>query len=105
MSESFFEDLNDAFPINSQVRCGQSAFRLGFAAEKVIPLQQPRRTAGFLLIFVDAAHGIAGLHSPDSRGCGFLARHFSKGRLNAHASQGRDLLAVGGRSTAQPQPR
>lgn len=31
MSESFFEDLNDAFPINSQVRCGQSAFRLGFA--------------------------------------------------------------------------
>ncbi|CAM4081046.1 hypothetical protein CCOS865_02595 [Pseudomonas reidholzensis] len=31
MSESFFEDLNDAFPINSQVRCGQAAFRLGFA--------------------------------------------------------------------------
>ncbi|MFB4392167.1 MULTISPECIES: hypothetical protein [unclassified Pseudomonas] len=31
MSESFFEDANDAFPINSQVRCGQSAFRLGFA--------------------------------------------------------------------------
>lgn len=27
----FFEDLNDAFPINSQVRCGQAAFRLGFA--------------------------------------------------------------------------
>ena len=31
MSESFFEDLNDAFPINSQVRCGQAALRLGFA--------------------------------------------------------------------------
>ncbi|WP_060507443.1 hypothetical protein [Pseudomonas sp. NBRC 111124] len=31
MSESFFEDANDAFPINSQVRCGQAAFRLGFA--------------------------------------------------------------------------
>ncbi|MDR2308283.1 MAG: hypothetical protein LBE53_13965 [Paucimonas sp.] len=31
MSDSYFEDLNDAFPINSQVRCGQSAFRLGFA--------------------------------------------------------------------------
>ncbi|WP_194791335.1 hypothetical protein [Pseudomonas sp. UFMG81] len=31
MSESYFEDMNDAFPINSQVRCGQSAFRLGFA--------------------------------------------------------------------------
>ncbi|KHL73738.1 hypothetical protein PpSQ1_14150 [Pseudomonas putida] len=29
--ESFFEDMNDAFPINSQVRCGQAAFRLGFA--------------------------------------------------------------------------
>jgi hypothetical protein len=31
MSDSFFEDTNDAFPINSQVRCGQAAFRLGFA--------------------------------------------------------------------------
>ncbi|EKT4522684.1 hypothetical protein QEM13_004459 [Pseudomonas putida] len=31
MSESFFEDMNDAFPINSQVRCGQAAVRLGFA--------------------------------------------------------------------------
>ncbi|MBH3414520.1 hypothetical protein [Pseudomonas putida] len=30
MSEAFFEDSNDAFPINSQVRCGQAAFRLGF---------------------------------------------------------------------------
>jgi hypothetical protein len=27
MSESYFEDLNDSFPINNQVRCGQSAFR------------------------------------------------------------------------------
>ncbi|MBC3423577.1 MULTISPECIES: hypothetical protein [unclassified Pseudomonas] len=31
MSESYIEDLNDAFPINSQVRCGQTAFHLGFA--------------------------------------------------------------------------
>ncbi|CAK15793.1 hypothetical protein P5705_23235 [Pseudomonas entomophila] len=31
MSESYFEDLNDAFPINNQVRCGQSFLRLGFA--------------------------------------------------------------------------
>ncbi|QCI12744.1 hypothetical protein E6B08_15800 [Pseudomonas putida] len=31
MSESFYEDMNDAFPINSQVRCGQAAYRLGFA--------------------------------------------------------------------------
>ncbi|MFV3406218.1 MULTISPECIES: hypothetical protein [Pseudomonas] len=31
MSESYFEDMNDSFPINSQVRCGQAAFRLGFA--------------------------------------------------------------------------
>lgn len=31
MSESYFEDSSDEFPINSQVRCGQSAFRLGFA--------------------------------------------------------------------------
>lgn len=31
MSDSFYEDMNDAFPINSQVRCGQAAFRLGFA--------------------------------------------------------------------------
>ncbi|MDZ3991129.1 hypothetical protein [Pseudomonas sp. Teo4] len=31
MSETYFEDMNDAFPINSQVWCGQSSFRLGFA--------------------------------------------------------------------------
>ncbi|WP_422402781.1 hypothetical protein [Pseudomonas sp. GZD-209] len=31
MSESYFEDLNDSFPINNQVRCGQAAFQLGFA--------------------------------------------------------------------------
>jgi len=31
MSESFFEDMNDAFPINSQVWCGQTFLRLGFA--------------------------------------------------------------------------
>lgn len=31
MKESFFDDINDEFPVNSQVRCGQSAFRLGFA--------------------------------------------------------------------------
>lgn len=31
MSESYFEDLNDSFPINSQVRYGQAAVRLGFA--------------------------------------------------------------------------
>ncbi|MHC6225962.1 hypothetical protein ACYU03_14485 [Pseudomonas sp. X10] len=31
MSESYFEDMGDEFPINNQVRCGQSAFRLGFA--------------------------------------------------------------------------
>lgn len=30
MSEAFVEDLNDVFPINNQVRCGQAAFRLGF---------------------------------------------------------------------------
>ncbi|EJT84154.1 hypothetical protein PPS11_25520 [Pseudomonas putida S11] len=89
MSESFFEDLNDAFPINSQVRCGQAAFRLGFAhmtlddseqlqpahlqrskkrplhaagsAQEVIPLQQnPAEWRGFLLPFLDPPHGIAG---------------------------------------------
>jgi hypothetical protein len=31
MSDTFFEDTNDSFPINSQVRCGQAAFNLGFA--------------------------------------------------------------------------
>ncbi|MDN7143896.1 hypothetical protein KC131_24945 [Pseudomonas sp. JQ170] len=31
MSESYFEDNGDEFPINSQVRCGQAAYRLGFA--------------------------------------------------------------------------
>ncbi|TDF84455.1 hypothetical protein [Pseudomonas sp. H9] len=31
MSESYFEDEGEEFPINSQVRCGQAAFRLGFA--------------------------------------------------------------------------
>jgi hypothetical protein len=31
MFESYFEDNGDEFPINSQVRCGQAAFRLGFA--------------------------------------------------------------------------
>lgn len=31
MSESYLEDNGDEFPINSQVRCGQAAFRLGFA--------------------------------------------------------------------------
>ncbi|CAG8863744.1 hypothetical protein PS627_00682 [Pseudomonas fluorescens] len=31
MSESFFEDLSEEYPINSQVRCGQTAMRLGFA--------------------------------------------------------------------------
>lgn len=31
MKESFYEDDGDQFPINSQVRCGQSEFRLGFA--------------------------------------------------------------------------
>ncbi|HAB02567.1 MAG TPA: hypothetical protein DCE25_06420 [Pseudomonas sp.] len=48
MSESFFEDMNDAFPINSQVRCGQAAFRLGFAymtldeSEEVRPVHLQR---------------------------------------------------------------
>lgn len=31
MSESYFEEMNEAFPVNSQVRCGQSAVPLGFA--------------------------------------------------------------------------
>lgn len=31
MSESFSEDMDDAFPINSQVWCGQAFLRLGFA--------------------------------------------------------------------------
>ena len=31
MKESYFEDDGDEFPINSQVRCGQAAFQLGFA--------------------------------------------------------------------------
>lgn len=31
MSAATFEDLNDEFPINNQVWCGQAAFRLGFA--------------------------------------------------------------------------
>ncbi|MHC2144351.1 hypothetical protein [Pseudomonas alkylphenolica] len=31
MSEFYFEDNGDEFPINSQVRCGQADFRLGFA--------------------------------------------------------------------------
>lgn len=31
MKESYFEDDGDEFPINSQVRCGQAAFHLGFA--------------------------------------------------------------------------
>jgi len=31
MKESYFEDNGDEFPINSQVRCGQAAFELGFA--------------------------------------------------------------------------
>lgn len=29
MKDQFLEDLGDEFPINSVVRCGQSAFRLG----------------------------------------------------------------------------
>jgi hypothetical protein len=53
MSESYFEDLNDSFPINNQVRCGQSAFQLGFAnmtldeSEQLQPahLQRARRGA------------------------------------------------------------
>ncbi|MDD1016572.1 hypothetical protein [Pseudomonas rubra] len=31
MFESYIEDHGDEFPINSQVRCGQSGVRLGFA--------------------------------------------------------------------------
>ncbi|MFK8332359.1 hypothetical protein M2D63_020355 [Pseudomonas sp. BJa5] len=31
MSNSYIEDNGDEFPINSQVRCGQAAFQLGFA--------------------------------------------------------------------------
>jgi len=31
MSESYLEDMGEEFPINSQVRCGQTAVRLGFA--------------------------------------------------------------------------
>ncbi|HKS12423.1 MAG TPA: hypothetical protein VJS90_05235 [Pseudomonas sp.] len=31
MSDSFFEDQSEEYPINSQVRCGQAALRLGFA--------------------------------------------------------------------------
>ncbi|MDF2488544.1 MAG: hypothetical protein K0S77_1166 [Pseudomonas sp.] len=31
MSESYFEDMSEEYPINSQVRCGQTAMRLGFA--------------------------------------------------------------------------
>ena len=31
MKDQFFEDLGDEFPVNSVVRCGQAAFRLGFA--------------------------------------------------------------------------
>lgn len=30
MKDQFLEDLGDEFPINSVVRCGQSAVRLGF---------------------------------------------------------------------------
>lgn len=30
MKDQFLEDLGDEFPVNSVVRCGQSAFRLGF---------------------------------------------------------------------------
>jgi hypothetical protein len=31
MSDFYIEDNSDEFPINSQVRCGQAAFQLGFA--------------------------------------------------------------------------
>ena len=88
MSESFFEDLNDVFPINSQVRCGQAAFRLGFAhmtlddSEQLqpahlqrskkgrfmprVPLKKRSRSSttppngGVFITFLDPPHGIAG---------------------------------------------
>lgn len=31
MKDQYVEDSGDEFPINAFVRCGQSAFRLGFA--------------------------------------------------------------------------
>ena len=31
MSDPYIEDDGDEFPINSRVRCGQAAVRLGFA--------------------------------------------------------------------------
>lgn len=52
MSDSFYEDMNDAFPINSQVRCGQAAFRLGFAhmtlddSEELKPVSVQRSKKG-----------------------------------------------------------
>lgn len=52
MSESYVEDMNDAFPINNQVRCGQAAFRLGFAnmtldeSEQLQPAQLQRAKKG-----------------------------------------------------------
>lgn len=49
MSESFFEDLNDAFPINSQVRCGQAAFRLGFAHMTLDDSEQLHEATGIIL--------------------------------------------------------
>ncbi|MFJ4345277.1 hypothetical protein [Pseudomonas sp. NPDC089401] len=60
MSESFFEDMNDAFPINSQVRCGQADLRLGFAhmtldeSEQLKPAHQQRSKRGRFTLRVPA---------------------------------------------------